>query len=459
MNLRPYQTQAIDEIRAHYSKGNKKVLLWLATGAGKTVVFSYILKQMSERGKKAAMIVRGRQLVDQASRRLFREGVRHGVRMAGHWNKDFSAAIQVCSVDTLQSRENFLPEADLIVIDEAHMAGAKGYRDLIEKYQDKFFLGVTATPFNKEGLGHLADVVVHPITMKDLITEGYLVPAKYFAPSEPDLKGVKSSAGDFVNAQIHEKMNVLTADIVSTWKRFGGDRPTLLFACNIAHSLQMRDAFRAANIPAVHLEADNTFEERQHAIDITVKGENKIICNVGIFCTGVDIPEISCIIMGRPTKSYNLFIQQAGRGTRPAANKDNFILLDHAGNVLRHGFIDEEPSVSLDSNEMIQAPSVKICKECFLAYVGLWCPVCGPKKQDVIRSKEIVTVEGELHELVGLSETIKISRRIAELKKIQKQKGYKRGWLFHRVKEEFGHEIAEKIFPKRWVPPWVITGT
>ena len=114
-----YQQKAVDEIRSLYARGTKKVLLHLATGGGKTHVFSHILKTSAERGKKAIMVVRGRQLVDQASQRLFKEGVRHGVRMANHWNKDFSAPIQICSIDTLSARDNFWPEADLVVIDDS----------------------------------------------------------------------------------------------------------------------------------------------------------------------------------------------------------------------------------------------------------------------------------------------------------------------------------------------------
>lgn len=456
MELRPYQTLALQQIKAEYKKGNRRVLLWLATGAGKTVIFSWILKEMSARGKKAAMIVKGRQLVDQASKRLFRESVRHGVRMANHWNKDFSAPIQLCSVDTIVSRgPEFYPDAELIVIDECHLATSESYKKLLSFYGDRFVLGVTATPWTKDGLAHVADVVVHPIGMKELIEQNYLVPARYFAPSVPDLKGVGTSAGDYVNEQIHKRMDALTGDIVETWKKRADGRPTLLFACNINHSMECAEKFNLAGVPAMHMEADHSLDERNKAFEALESGKLKVICNVGTCSTGVDIPKVACLIFARPTKSYSLFIQQAGRGTRIADGKTDFLILDHAGNTLRHGFIDDEPKVDLDSIEKLKMLNVKRCTTCFQVYVGSWCPDCGPKKSDIVSSKEIMQVEGELVELRGLTETILISRRFDELKRTRKQKGYKRNWMFFQLAKEFGADVAQKLVPAKITPPWI----
>lgn len=457
MQLRPYQQTAIDQIRQAFSEGHKKVLLWMATGGGKTVVFSYILKEMAKKKRPNVMIVRGRQLVDQASQRLIREEVRHGVRMANHWNKDFSATTQICSVDTLTSRgPEFYPEADLVVIDEAHMATSPSYKKILEHYEGKFILSVTATPWSKDGLKHLAEKVIHPVTVQELTDLGFLVPARYFAASNPDLTGVKTRNGDFVEEQLIERMSTITGDIVPTWKKYAENRPSLYFAININHSLAIRDAFNAAGIPAVHLEAANSFDERNQAIKALVEGRIKVITNVGIMCTGVDIPPVACIGSCRPTKSYNLFIQQAGRGTRPYENKKDFLYIDHAGNVLRHGFITDEPELTLDKEPEDMGLRLKRCKICFTLYEESWCPECGPLDSDVDRStREILVVEGELKEIVGLPETIIISRRFAALKKQAKENGYKRGWIYYRMVQEFSSEVANRVMPKRVVPPWV----
>lgn len=147
MKLRDYQQSAIDQIRAAYARGTRRVLLHLATGAGKTLCFCHIMKSAADKNKKCVMIVRGRELVDQASDRLGRENVSHGVLMAGHWRQDFNSPVQVCSIDTLRSRK-YIPDADLVVVDEAHLTGGASYAWILQEYRDRgaYILAVTATP-------------------------------------------------------------------------------------------------------------------------------------------------------------------------------------------------------------------------------------------------------------------------------------------------------------------------
>lgn len=466
--LYDYQQKAVDEIRAHYARGTKRVLLHLATGGGKTHVFSHILKATAERGKKAIMVVRGRQLVDQASQRLFREGVRHGVRMANHWNKDYSASVQVCSIDTLTARGNFWPEADLVVIDEAHMATSKGYHELARRYADSFLLPVTATPYTKDPLRHIADVIVHPISVRELMdmaietnfTRGLIAP-RYFAPSKPDLKGVKMSGDDYSSVDLQERMNTLTGDIILHWKKYAQNRPTILFACNISHSIALANSFRANGIGAEHIEGDNSFAERKAAISRLESGETKVLCNVGVLCTGVDIPFVGALIMARPTKSYNLYIQQAGRGTRPCVERDkrDFILLDHAGNVLRHGFIDDEPEAWLDGKQKIQQElTTKQCEGCYAIFESRGrsvCPECNAAlRADVERETTPEQVDGVLAEMITIHGN-EFEAFMHRINRTASLRGYKKGWKWHQVKEKYGEETANTIFPRRKLPPWV----
>ena len=145
-----------------------------------------MVKAAVEKKRNAVILVRGRKLVDQASQRLFRENVTHGVLMAGHWNYKPTMPVQVCSVDTLIARK-LRPKADLIIIDEAHLAISDGYREVIADYPDAFIVAVTATPYVDKSLTHVAQTVVHPISMNELIEQGFLVPFRYFAPSTPEL--------------------------------------------------------------------------------------------------------------------------------------------------------------------------------------------------------------------------------------------------------------------------------
>jgi superfamily II DNA or RNA helicase len=462
--LRPYQQQAINEIRTKYASGQKKILLHAPTGAGKTVVFCEILKAVKEKGSRALMVVRGRALVDQASKRLDQTGVEHGVLMAGHWRKRPSEAVQVCSIDTLYSRR-LAPKADILIIDEAHMATSDGYKWLAEAYPSAYFLGVTATPYVSGSLRHVADEIVRPITIRELIAQNFLVPPVYYAPSVPDLTGVEiSSTGDYVIDSLDKLLNQNhpIGDVVSSWIKLGEGRPTLLFAVSVRHSQSLAAAFCAAGVPAMAIDAKNSDAERKDAVQKLEAGHIKIICNVGIFCTGVDIPSASCLVMARPTLSYSLYIQQAGRCTRPAPGKKDFILIDHAGNVLRHGCILEERSGSLDpiQKNTLQKIDVglKTCAGCFAVFLKnvFICPGCGEKSAPIVSSKNEKAMDPiEASMEVADPFHLKVVARRGELRDIAKRRGYKSGWVYYRLKEEFGETVADKYEKKKNVPDFI----
>ena len=464
--LRPYQLKAIEEIRKHFSNGVKKVLLQLSTGGGKTTIFSDILKKLSEKGNKGAIVVRGRKLVDQAHKRLMREDVVHGVRMNSHWCVNTKAPIQVCSIDTMLSR-GLTPEGSLLVIDEAHLFLSKACvefcDDFLQKNPGAFILAVTATPYSKKSMRHFADVVVKPVAITELIDDGYLVPPVYYAPTNPDLTGVRISntTEDYVTADLEKILNGndIVGNLVQNWVNFAENRSTICFCVSIVHSKHVAEMYNAAGIPARHCDADSTDEEREQAVKDLEEGRLKVITNVGIFCTGVDIPILGCVQLARPTESYNLYIQMAGRGTRPFKGKDNFILLDNGGNVLRHGFITEEPECNLDGAPPKKGSSIliKTCKKCFAVFnqFSSHCPQCGTTSKDPDSERMVSELDGTLVKIDTMPIEAIAYRRHRELKKIRKEKGYKRGWIYHAMVKEFGEEIAVKYCPKREKPKWL----
>lgn len=452
--LREYQARAVTQIRNLYRRGVKKVLLQMSTGGGKTVVFSHILQETIRKGTPCLMVVRGRKLVDQAAQRLRREGVEIGIHMAGR-EEEGDALIKICSIDTLRSRDLY-PKADFIVIDEVHMAVSDSYINFLAHYPNAFVLGVTATPYSEKTLRHAATEIVRPVTAKDLIGQGFLVKGKYFAPSVPNLKDVQISASthDYVQNQLEGVMTSekLSCDIVEHWKKLAVDRPTLCFAVTVRHSKFLVDRFNEAGIPAEHCDADTPDEEREWVIRRLENGTTKIVSNVGIFCTGVDIPCVSCIVMARPTKSYILYMQQLGRATRPFPDKDHFLVLDHADNVRQHDYYEEEPLGWLDAtkDEKRHVSSVKICKKCFMAYQSTSCPVCGPEE---VKTKPMMERAGEL---VELSQADEIKQYIAQLKELVKKNGWRRGYIYYKLKDKYGEEIAQKYFKRKEVPIWVL---
>lgn len=460
--LRGYQVRAVEDLRACYRRGVKRALLHMSTGGGKTTVFSEILKGAHAKGSMALVVVRGRKLIKQASDRLRRDGVPHGIIMAGAENATFER-IRVCSIDTLYARRH-APEASLIVIDEAHQTTGEGYKWFLAQYPDALILAVTATPHLKRGMRHVADEVVRPITARELTEQGYLVPLRYWTPEKPDLSEVTTSGDDFNQRELGVAMRkaALSGNIVKTYLEMAAGRRAILFAVDIEHSKQLVDSFRRAGIAAAEIDASRSDKERDTAIKRLETGEIKVLSNVGVLTTGVDIPAIDLIIMARPTKSYNLWIQMIGRGTRPCPDveKTDCYVFDHAGNVERHGLLEQERECVLDGKKHKGPPEIKQCGQCF-SWAGRFesvCPVCatpfndkpkgGPRKKDAdeearLKAYSLPPWEEELERIVGMG----------------KRGGYKPGFVYHRIKSMYGSAIAKAAWKrlKEKEPSWVET--
>lgn len=468
---RAYQSEGINSIREVFRRGLRKVLLWLATGGGKTWIFCKMIKDASERGRHALIVVRGRKLVDQASKRLFKEHVLHGVLMASHWNFRPHLPIQVCSIDTLISRK-LRPKADLIVIDEAHLATSPGYKEFLADYPDAFIVSVTATPYVKGGMRHIADEIVHPISMLELMDTGFLVRFKYFAPSKPDLSKVKISrlTNDYVQDELEETMieSDLDGNVVEHWKLLGKNRPTIGFGVSIEHCRIMSEKFNKVGISSEYLDKDTPESEREEVLKRSQDGTTKIVWNVRVLSTGVDMPWIGAIIDTAPTISKNLFIQKAGRGTRPfyadgfdldtvegrlaaiaASVKPDCIYLDHAGNLGDeggHGFPTDEPDVDLDGKikESYKMKS-KRCKKCFVVYRGQVCPDCGSEEIEV--PKVVALTESEKMLIEIEAETDPMKRELVKLHYEAKKKKRKPAWAFHKLVNKFGYNECAHLLP------------
>lgn len=456
--LRDYQKKAIDEIRGHFAAGRKRGILHLDTGAGKTVIFSHMLKESLHRKKRSIMAVRGRMLVEQASQRLLREETDHGVYMAAHWRYRPNRYVQIASIDTLRARALF-PPADFIVVDECDQSNSKSFLNFLNAYPNAYILGVTATPYDKGGLSHLADFVVKPITFQGLVDQGYLVAPKYFAPENYDFSKIKISKGDYSTPELNDFMNrsVLIGDLVENWRALGQNRSALCFAVTVEHSKQIAAQFVSAGIPAAHCDADTPEHIRTQCIERLRSGEIKILSNVGLFCRGVDLPFLDCIILARPTKSLNLYCQQMGRGTRPFPNKKDFLVLDHAGNIMRHGFIETDrdaviqPEKNKKSNDL---PRIFTCEHCYAVIAQFPCTQCGKEPSPEAVRKRLIEIEpGVLKEIAKQKafqniRPIQVQMEIARLKDIQISRNYKPGWVYHQLKNKFGDRIANEYFKR-----------
>ena len=407
MQLRPYQQQAIADLRQAFRSGVRAPLLVAPTGMGKTVIFSAITQAAAARGRRILILVHRRELIRQTSAKLTIAGVTHGIIAAGFEPSDHP--VQVASVQTLARRlkqQHWQP--DLIVIDEAHhLVAGNLWGQIISHWPDSFLLGVTATPIRQDGRGlgaMFTKLVLGPSTA-DLMAAGYLTPVKIYAPPQvADLIGIRTRAGDYANDQAAAAMTrpTVTGDAITHYQRIAAGQPAIAFCCNVNHATSVCDAFNAAGISAATLLGNTT--DRDALVARFTAGALQVLVTVDVVSEGFDCPGAAVAILLRPTQSEGLYLQQVGRVLRPAPGKAAAIVLDHVGNVHRHGFPDDVRPWSLDdarqrtSKGGPPAPSVRTCEACFAAFKPApQCPVCGTPSK--LSTRELKHQAGQLVEL------------------------------------------------------------
>jgi len=353
VKLRDYQTGAILELRNFIKLGLKKVIMALPCGAGKSIIFGQIIKNALEKDKTILWLVHRRNLVFQMRDVLKEFDIECGLIMSGI-TSETKLPVQLCTIQTLGRRlkladpfsNRFFIDADLVLIDEGHRSISKTYLDIIKLYQDKIIISCTATPMRSDGrgMGEVYDAIADIAGVKELTKSGYLSPARYFVPATPDLKGVKIAMGDYVVKQLEKKINKtkLNGNIVDNWLKNGEDRSTIVFCVNVKHSIAVCEEFNKQGVSAEHLDAKSTDEERDDVFRRMENGDTRVICNVGLYQEGLDVPSVSCVIMARPTKSMGLYRQCLGRGLRVFPGKTDTLIFDHGGTIEEHGFLEDE---------------------------------------------------------------------------------------------------------------------
>lgn len=448
IQLWPTQQQSVDLLRSSLGRGNKRPMLQIPTGGGKTRTAAAIIELMRQREKRAIFIVDAISLIDQTVQSFYDLGLHDiGVIQADHPLTDWSKPIQVASVQTLQRRG--LPEnIDLAFVDEAHVRNQWLEKQFAsDAWGDKPVIGLSATPWAK-GLGLIFDDLIAPTSMRDLIDQGRLLDFRVFAPAHPDLSNVATTAGDYNGKQLGDTMagDVLVADIVSTWLKLGEDRPTLCYCVDRAHAKKVQEKFLAANVPAEYIDMNTDGYDRRKIQERLESGQTKVVCNIATLTKGIDW-KIGCIIIARPTKSKMLHVQISGRVIRANSGYPDGLVLDHSDNMLRLGLptdILPMPLCKTRKGEKKKRedrdPLPKECPSCnFLKPPKVReCPVC--KFVPEIKS-DIEEEEGELVQIGGKKRLVTKEEKQAwysGLRFIQIQRGYKPGWSANQYRERFG---------------------
>lgn len=475
IKLRGYQAEGADRIRGEFASGSRAVLYVLPTGGGKTFTFSYISLSAAAKGNAVLILVHRTELLEQSSLSLAALGVQHGIVAPKNKIKQVQAAhyrdlgkcfissdpiVYVASVQTIARRlDRWGHLFRLVIVDEAHHATAGQWRATLEACHNARVLGVTATPCRTDGAGlgtaagGVFDSMVQGPTISDLIEAGYLVkPVVYAPPQKFDLSGIrKTSTGDYNQKQLAERLDqpTITGDAVAHYKKYLAGAPSIAFCTSIAHAEHTAAAFQAAGYRAAAVSGKTPDDERRALIAGLGQGKIQVLTSCDIISEGTDIPAVTGALLLRPTDSEGLYIQQVGRVLRPADGKENAIILDHAGNCLRHGLPDEDREWTLDGVEKSSRGgyrqekkiNVKQCPQCYTAHEPApRCPACNHLYK--VEEREVKEIDGELQQISEHeAERMKRERRREigaartreDFEAIAAKRGYKAGWVNHML--------------------------
>ena len=428
IQMRPYQAKAIQDIHRCWHDGNQFVVLVMPTGSGKSATLCELAKTERDDGQVILILAHRKELITQLSHTLARNGLNHNILAARktvksahrqqvrEFGKSFvtpNSKVFVGSVQSLKPEEikrfSCYKNKLTMIQDEFHhatkksktwgniltpldAAGAKG-------------LGVTATPCRADGQGlsretdGYGDCLVLGPTARELIEMGYLSDYRVFSPpSDLNLNEVllSKTTGDYQEKSLKAEIGKshIVGDIVENYIKIANGKPGLTFTVGIEMAERVAEQYRNRGIPAIALSGNSADNDREQAIRDIQTGKILQIVNDMLFTEGTDIPCVEVITFARPTQSYGLYCQMFGRGLRPADGKSHAIIIDHVGNVARHGLPDAKREWSLDRREKNSSPGdvepIRTCvdhktdgivmtKGCFAAFPKYLraCDICG----------------------------------------------------------------------------------
>lgn len=464
-HLRPFQQTIKAAVFQQWQDGRRNVLVKSPTGSGKTVILADIVRTVD---KASAVIAHRSELVSQISLALAGEGVRHRIvgpdslrrncvslhmDRLGRTAYDPAARVGVCGVDTLVNRDvkadAWFSQVGLWVQDEAHhVLKDNKWGTAAQMFPNAYGLGVTATPARADGKGlgahadGLFDAIVQGPEMRELIDAGYLTDYRIFAPpSDVDYSEVSITAsGDLSPAKLRAAVHAsdkIVGDVVKHYLRIAKGKLGVTFAVDVESAKEIAAAFNAAGVPAEIVSAKTPDLLRAQILRRFERREVLQLVNVDLFGEGFDLPAIEVVSMVRKTESWPLFVQQFGRALRlmiskqlaaawgdftdqqrldhiAGSGKPVALIIDHVGNVIRHGLPDAPRADSLDrrasrSSGPSDAIPLRTCANpntdgagtpCASVYERFrkTCPFCGFYPEPPARSAPEF-VDGDLFEL------------------------------------------------------------
>ena len=423
---------------------------------GKTVVMAEIARRTTNNNKRVMFLIHRREVLDQAVKTFNEQGVNPNLLTAG-------------MVQTLTRRVDKLPTPNVILVDEAHHALAKSYQRILKQFPKAIVLLFTATPHRtgRMQLDQIADDIIVGQSIHELTDKGFLAPFRYFQPpNDFDSKLLKrSSTGDFTNKSMQQAMSTkIFGHIVKQYKRIADGMQAVVYTYSIDSAVEIARKFNSEGISAIEVDGTTSKEKRDLAVRKFREQEIKILVNVNLFTEGVDLPNVDCVIMARPTASLALYLQFSMRCLNPREGK-TAIIIDHANNFKTFGYPDDDrdwkqaiktgkqkrKSLLKDSGL-----SIVTCDYCFAVVKASEvkdgkCPICGKPikvhEAKPVSDVDLVEATKERQRLIKKIVKKQLLKKVAnksvselhslkELQAYAKLHGYKPGWAWFQAKRK-----------------------
>ena len=367
MELRPYQQEARESIQREWENGNKKTLLVLPTGCGKTIVFSKVIEDRVRKGERVLVLSHRSELLEQASDKLKQStGLNTATEKAEETSIGSWFRVVVGSVQTLQRDKRLRKFAkdhfDTIVVDEAHHCISDGYQRVLGHFDQANVLGVTATPDRGDmrNLGTYFQSLAYEYTLPKAIKEGYLSKIKALTiPLTLDLSGVGTQAGDFKSSDLSSALDPYLYQIADEMAKQCQDRKTVVFLPLVKTSQKFRDILNERGFKAAEVNGES--KDRAEVLKDFEDGKYNVLCNSMLLTEGWDCPSVDCVVVLRPTKVRALYSQMVGRGTRLFPGKEELLLLDFLWHTERHDLC--RPASIIATDEAVAKAMTKRSEE------------------------------------------------------------------------------------------------
>jgi len=449
ITLRDYQDKIVKKTQESLRHGNKRIMVCAPTGAGKTVIFSYIAKKVQEQGKKVLMVTHRKEILFQTGGTFDNFGIlAHELTAKTRFVPD--GDIVVAMVETLFRRmqnrgeyENFVSDFDLIIVDEGHIGNFDKIFEFIPR--NNIVLGFSATPYRKgqaNSLDSYYDDLIQVVDVPDLVSDGWLSKPSTYG-MRINLDNVRLSNVDYNSEDMHHEFidQRVYEGVIKNYNKHTPNKKAILFAASVESSMDINWRFNQIGIPSAHVDANTPDEERRRIFQLFREGDIKILCNVGIATMGFDDPTIEVVILYRATKSLPLFLQMCGRGSRIADGKNEFVILDFGNNSSQHGFWEQPRNWSLQNDTERFRRESSMTKECpnceRMVPIGTVECVCGYVWQRTRIEQIEERIEADLELLDGFQLQIyALGKTFEELRIIQQKKGYKESWILHQLTSE-----------------------